>query len=684
MKMIFIKPVFAYAKHLFYHFSGMKKMIMLFLMCCAGSAMTQVTFVKNVQIGTPVYPVNGKLLFAGLDEYDYWQLWVSDGTNTGTTLLKSFYGTYISHGAMYQADNIGWRHYEPIVFNNELYFFADTFSSTYGGTDLWKSDGTVAGTVVVKQLAVEWEGGPFSGGLPSLCVMNNSLYFACGNNSNGVNLWKTDGTTAGTTKVINLVSADFTGWGPAHLVAFNNNIYFTANDDISGPEVWKSDGTAAGTHLLKDIFPGQDGVEGRYSNYSGINPQFTVSGNYLYFTGYKNDDYNFFNLYRTDGTTAGTIRLDTNIFVRDEQTYFRPFQADANGTYFFTGYPNASTVGTSALMKSDGTVAGTAEIMTNNNLKATGIFTGFKNKLYFAGAQGINASHQYGLCVSDGSTAGTSMVFPFPYASSTPEIQDFLNTGNSLFFRALMFTGSSTQYLVVQTGGTTASTTIHFGASSLGGPVLYNDNIYFYGNDTASNTYSTSGLYKLIPVPDGTLPVTLTNFTAVFNSSKKAELKWQTVNEINANYFSVERSENGNIFYEIAKVKCGNNPAGNNYSYEDIPLSNETIYYRLKEVDTDGKFTYSKTVTLHQDFAGSIKIIPNPAYKNCTIYFEAIPKDKAVLKIFGMDGRQQKQIMLKAAQTAAKLDLSSFAAGIYLCRLEISGKTFTQRLIVAR
>ena len=95
------------------------------------------------------------------------------------------------------------------------------------------------------------------------------LFFAANDGTQGTELWKSDGTAAGTVLVkdINPGSAGFT---PRYLTNVNGTLFFSANDGTHGVELWKSDGTAAGTVLVKDIRPGSDGsYPGNLTNVNG-------------------------------------------------------------------------------------------------------------------------------------------------------------------------------------------------------------------------------------------------------------------------------------------------------------------------------------------------------------------------------------------------------------------------------
>src|SRR5207245_10896198 len=117
-------------------------------------------------------------------------------------------------------------------------------------------DGTVQATVLASGLA------PASGARcpDGLTAVNGTLFFVADDPTNACELWKSDGTAAGTV----LVKAfDPTGGAdslPFGLTNVNGTLFFRGFDPANGTELWKSDGTAAGTVLVKDINPGSDGA----------------------------------------------------------------------------------------------------------------------------------------------------------------------------------------------------------------------------------------------------------------------------------------------------------------------------------------------------------------------------------------------------------------------------------------
>ena len=128
------------------------------------------------------------------------------------------------------------------VMNGALYFLE--------GDGLWKSDGTAAGTFLLKE-----KEGSFTLSPELLIAVNGLLYFTGNDDVHGLELWKSDGTSAGTV----LLKDIYTGSNSSDINAFakvGNKLMFSANDGINGNEIWVSDGTEAGTKMMQDIEPG--------------------------------------------------------------------------------------------------------------------------------------------------------------------------------------------------------------------------------------------------------------------------------------------------------------------------------------------------------------------------------------------------------------------------------------------
>ncbi|WP_322693468.1 ELWxxDGT repeat protein [Nostoc sp. DedSLP03] len=289
--------------------------------------------VKDINPGTsgsiPQYltNVNGTLYFSATDGSGGYELWKSDGTEAGTVGVKDIYSGTSSSSPKYLTN-----------INGTLYFVA---SDTSGGEELWKSDGTQAGTVRVKDIYPST-----AGSSPTfLTNVNGTLYFVARDSSSGYELWKSDGTEAGTVRVKDI----YTGTGssnPAYLTNVNGTLYFKATDSTGGTELWKSDGTEAGTVRVKDIVSGTGSSHPQ--NLTNVNGM-------LYFVA--TDSTGGYELWKSDGTQAGTVRVK-DIYTgtgSSNPTYL----TNVNGTLYFVATDSS---GGNELWKSDGTEAGTVRV----------------------------------------------------------------------------------------------------------------------------------------------------------------------------------------------------------------------------------------------------------------------------------------------------------------------------------
>jgi ELWxxDGT repeat protein len=124
------------------------------------------------------------------------------------------------------------------------------------GDELWKSDGTESGTVMVKDIVTGVDcSGPCSSAPEYLTAVGNTLYFSAYDDANGEELWKSDGTSGGTVLVKDIWVGPSSGSNPTNLTALGSTLYFSADDGTNRRELWKSDGTGAGTSMVENINP---------------------------------------------------------------------------------------------------------------------------------------------------------------------------------------------------------------------------------------------------------------------------------------------------------------------------------------------------------------------------------------------------------------------------------------------
>ena len=389
-----------------------------------------------------LYKVNNHIIFSTNNKL----LSISSNSNLLPTVLQDTIATlpYVNKTSNFAA-----------ILNNQLYIIA---SGTHSGYKLWKSDGTINGTVVIKDLPTS---------PTAIFFMNNSLYFKL----LGINkLWKSDGTEEHTIMAVDLPLANLDSlflfetqfwvtnnkaffWGSTlqygaepyftdgnsitELVSdiehgtkssfplsmtckINGILYFVADDGIRGKELWKSDGTPENTILVKDI------AEGSTSSYID---NMTEMNGILYFTA--SDVIHGTQLWRSDGTSQGTyiVKIISSI-----SNYPGPLPSNLTvfkGNLYFSAKDDTNN---SDLWKSDGTEVGTIKF-TQSLSSVSNIFTTHE-RLFFV-SKG-NYFEQV-LWTSDGSVRGTYSLKDLPFNSEGMQIFNptcFASIGNKVYFLA--------------------------------------------------------------------------------------------------------------------------------------------------------------------------------------------------------------------------------------------------------
>ena len=179
------------------------------------------------------------------------------------------------------------------------------------------------------------------------------------------------------------------------------------------------------------------------------------------------------------------------------------------------------------------------------------------------------------------------------------------------------------------------------------------------------------------------LPVELTSFNAEL-IKKTAELKWTTAMESNNSGFEIERAFSGENFTKIGFVKgAGNSTTDTDYSFEDSDLRSGWIYYRLKQIDNDGKVTYSdiKPIFVKDSEEIIVNVYPNPAIDFINVSV-SLPIDKEFfIKLYDLQGRVYQKRSFKQNGQIHQLSLSinDLTPGIYF--VEVSDDTGIRQTI---
>jgi ELWxxDGT repeat protein len=405
--------------------------------------------------GTEILGIGDTVYFVAEDILTGNEVWKSDGTAAGTVLVKDIYpGADSSYPA------------NLTDINGTLFFRAN---DGLHGCELWKSDGTAAGTVMVKDIGTEeWQPSSYP---ENLTIVNGTLFFTSDDGTHGRELWKSDGTAAGTVLVKDISISYYDASYPQDLINVNGTLFFSAQDDTHGRELWKSDGTAAGTVMVKDIYPGSVNNWGYPASLTAINGT-------LFFMA--DDGTHGTELWKSDGTDAGTV-IVKDIYPGGEGSFPQGL-LNINGTLFFSA--SGGEYGF-ALWKSDGTEAGTVIV---KDYYCARYFANVNGTLFFS-AQ--DDSHGRELWKSDGTETGTIQVKDIASGSSSSLPKYLTNVNGTLFFRAYC---DASGFELWKSDGTTAGTAIvkdiFSGASSSYPENLTNVNgtLFFSANDGIHGT----------------------------------------------------------------------------------------------------------------------------------------------------------------------------------------------------
>ena len=279
----------------------------------------------------------GKLILTG-ENYDTGnEIYISDGTENGTSLLKDIY-----------SGSGGSNPRSFISFQSNLYFVANASGNV---AELWKTDGTLQGTIMVKDINMT---GSASIGTdpPGIYKTSSYLIFPANDGIHGSELWRSDGTETGTVMVKDIFPGQYSSiqikkrWDSK-----DSMVYFLADNDTLGAELWRTNGTTYGTSLVKDINASPPDIL--------VLNQKAIDGK-LFFTC-AIDDYYKSQFWITDGTETGSfffkdfITGDTAIGGLDVMKY--------ENKYYFLSYKEKYSLGYLDMWQTDGSESETKRFL---------------------------------------------------------------------------------------------------------------------------------------------------------------------------------------------------------------------------------------------------------------------------------------------------------------------------------
>ncbi|WP_165366213.1 ice-binding family protein [Brumimicrobium glaciale] len=276
---------------------------------------------------------------------------------------------------------------------------------------------------------------------------------------------------------------------------------------------------------------------------------------------------------------------------------------------------------------------------------------------------------------------------------------DAQNDPSAIFvlrFGGAFSTGAASKVILVN--GTKASNVFWLGAGamsmaantemkgiilSLTGAVSMGDNVQLEGRMlTTSGAISMNNGGVTSPEPSSPLPIGLLSFAADRNK-ESVVLKWSTASETNNDYFNIEKSIDGKLWNTIGNVNgAGNSTSQIDYSLTDRTHIEEITYYRLKQTDFDGKYSYEDVISIdicdyHED--ASLTIYPNPTDGKIEMRFHGNSSDVNSIGIFNSRGQQ----IYSSKTLQSEFDLSGNSPGLYFMHVQYDAKVLTSKFVIS-
>ena len=365
---------------------------------------------------------------------------------------------------------------------------------------------------------------------------------------------------------------------------------------------------------------------------------------------------------------AGTYVADANLVCGSTDYFGRVDDFDINGVGSSSGSDFAGEIGThywageshdDVVNGSPGTCSAgagqTSKTITFGPIDISAAMTGIEVATMYAARQGTNWE----------GTEGMSMSYSF---------------NNSTYTTGIFFAPVTTPDLEIREGGIESGAALTLNFVNFNFSFARDANTQLWLRFTATNEASSEELAIDQIVVSTFLPVELIDFSAK-PMDQGVMLDWSTASEQNNDYFAIERSFDGQRFKEIGKVAgAGSTYTAVDYNFFDNnpPALASTLYYRLRQVDYDGKFEYSPIEVIDRQINGDgIQLWPNPVDSELNISLASTMSEQPVrVEIFDINGRLLRVADFDQIGDNFTMDTSELGDGIYL--IKISSQQFSQ------
>ena len=386
----------------------------------AGTSLLKTITTDTTPIVSNFHAANGNLFFTAYTRKNGRELWTSKGTAATTTMLKDI---VVGEGSGIISSNTWFDSYTPssVVFKNRLFINAFSDSS---GVEPWISDGTSAGTYMLKDINDDFRFGDQEVG--NFMIAGDYLFLTAADSINGAELWRTDGSRKGTQLAEN-VSPAYLPTGFDEHIEFKNKLFVTALSFFEGEELYTSNGKPGAGN---SFFVTPSGIFNSSSPHD-----YAVKEPYLYYIG-MDSLINTDNVFRSDGTRAGTQTLNKGL--SNSYTDVSGLRKVGDLLYFSAKVPGKGI----EPMVSDGKLGGAIvlrDIYSGTASSNPQFFCGNNSIAYFSATDG---SGKTGVYKTNGTEAGTIKLFDFNQKDLNNAKPDTMFYHNGLLYFRHFYTGT--------------------------------------------------------------------------------------------------------------------------------------------------------------------------------------------------------------------------------------------------
>lgn len=430
----------------------------------------------------------------------------------------------------------------------------------------------------------------------------------------------------------------------------------------------------------------------------------------------------------TNTSTAALVN-NGSFYVRGNITNDQASMSAGSGTLYLNGSSAQSVNGSQVFKTNNLQTDNSAGITLNNNLSVSGVHT-FTNGLiatsatpnyliYEAGSShsgGNDSRHVTGWVKKIGNTAFTFPVGDASYqrtagitnlsASSEINCHYYTPTANTSSLAAPLVKVKANEYWQIdKISGGTAQIVLNWDHSKvvMDNIALADIVVAHYtggnwtdvggsasGNVTTTGTVTSNSINSFSPFTLGyrsfPIPLKMLSFTAERRSGV-SYLKWTTVNEENVSHFDVQRSYDGAVYVTIGNVAARNSGSLENYNFEDHDPLRGLAYYRIKSIDIDGKFSYSRIAVVSEtDIVSSSFVVLNPARGAITVFNKTNTEGLFDYRLFTAGGQLIMQGNVSMAVNGGALlpVPPQTASGIYVLEIGNDNIKFRQKILIEK